>query len=144
MKTFIDTSAFLALIDADEDRHDRAVATWERLTAADATLFTSNYVVVETNALVQRRLGMEALRVFQIEVLGGVSVLYVDREAHEAAAAAQLVAAERRLSLVDCTSFQVMHRLGLTQAFAYDDHFRERGFVLAGPDLDPSGGESDR
>jgi uncharacterized protein len=130
MKVFVDTSAFLALLDGDEDRHAEAVAAWERLTEKEAVLFTSNYVVLETNALVQRRLGQEALRIFLTELLGGVTVVFVERDVHDAATAAQLLAGRRRLGLVDCTSFQLMHALGLADAFAFDDHFRERGFGL--------------
>lgn len=33
-------------------------------------------------------------------------------------------------SLVDCTSFVVMKRLGLSRAFAFDAHFVERGYEL--------------
>lgn len=41
-------------------------------------------------------------------------------------------AGRRGLSLVDCVSFAVMPRAGLRQAFAFafDDHFAERGFLL--------------
>lgn len=130
MTVFVDTSAFLALLDADDDWHQRAVDTWTRLTDAEAELTTSNYVVLETNALVQRRLGMEALRVFTVEVLGGVTVFYIERALHDAAAAAQLLAGQRGLGLVDCTSFQLMSRLGIADAFAYDRHFSEHGLSV--------------
>jgi predicted nucleic acid-binding protein len=36
------------------------------------------------------------------------------------------------LSLVDCVSFTVMKDLGLTTAFAFDRHFEQAGFALAG------------
>jgi len=35
----------------------------------------------------------------------------------------------RKLSLVDCTSFVLMRRLGVETAFAFDQHFVEQGFV---------------
>jgi predicted nucleic acid-binding protein len=41
-----------------------------------------------------------------------------------------LTSARRRLSLVDCTSFEVMRRLGITSAFAIDRHFVEQGFEV--------------
>ena len=42
--------------------------------------------------------------------------------------AAVLSAGRRRLSLVDCVSFDVMTRLGIDVCFAFDAHFREQGF----------------
>lgn len=128
---FVDTSAFLALLDADDEFHAKAVETWDRLIDGGVSLLTTNHVVVETNALVQRRLGMEALRALMVEVVRGLTVAWVDRETHEAAAAAQLVAHRKRLSLVDCVSFQVMRDLGLTHAFAHDVHFGHQGFSPA-------------
>jgi len=53
-------------------------------------------------------------------------------ELHRVAIDAWLEASRRRLSLVDCTSFEVMRRLDLRQVFAFDGHFDEQGFeVLA-------------
>ncbi|MDP2857839.1 MAG: VapC toxin family PIN domain ribonuclease, partial [Bacillota bacterium] len=42
--------------------------------------------------------------------------------------AALLTAGRRNLSLVDCVSFDVMRRLGMEKAFAFDAHFAEQGF----------------
>jgi predicted nucleic acid-binding protein len=42
-----------------------------------------------------------------------------------------LLAANRRsLSLVDCTSFEVMRQAGLDTVFTFDLHFREMGFKV--------------
>ena len=62
-------------------------------------------------------------------MLGGVTVIFVDRPLHDAAAAAQLLAGRRGLSLVDCTSFQLVGRHGIGEVFVYDRHFQERGFT---------------
>ena len=64
MSVFVDTSALLAIIDADQSRHDEVARVWHELLDAERTLFTSNYVMVETFALVQRRLGVAAVREF--------------------------------------------------------------------------------
>lgn len=42
---------------------------------------------------------------------------------------ALLVAGRRRLSLVDCASFDGMRRLGLNTAFTLDPHFGDQGFT---------------
>ena len=53
-------------------------------------------------------------------------------EVHAVAVSALLAADRRRLSLVDCCSFQIMRRLGIRQALAYDQHFAEHGFEVIG------------
>ncbi len=129
MNTFVDTSALLALLDRDEARHTDAVGTWQRLADSEATLVTTNYVVVETTALTQSRLGLNAVRVLTRDVLPLVDVVFVDRGLHNAATASLLAANRRQLSLVDCASFEVMRNRQLTHAFAFDDHFIEQGFT---------------
>jgi predicted nucleic acid-binding protein len=47
---------------------------------------------------------------------------------HCAAAGALLAAGRKKLSLVDCVSFQTMRELGVRSAFCFDKHFREQGF----------------
>ena len=80
--------------------------------------------------MIQARLGMEAVRAFHDSVLPVLQVHWTGREEHEAAAQGMLVANRRRLSLVDCVSFQLMRRLGVTRVFAFDRHFAEQGFQV--------------
>ena len=58
MSTFVDTSALYAVLDADDERHTAAGAQWDRLLAGREALHTTNYVLVETTALLQSRIGM--------------------------------------------------------------------------------------
>ncbi len=130
MTAFIDTSALLAVLDAGDLKHTAAKAAWEKLLGGEADIVTHNYILVETSALVLRRLGLEALRVFEADIVPVLRVVWVTPEVHEAAVGAHLLAARRALSLVDCVSFEVMRRAGLRAAFAFDAHFAESGYVL--------------
>lgn len=53
MSVFVDTSAFLAVLDADDQEHPRAKSVWERLLSDEERLICSSHVLVETFALVQ-------------------------------------------------------------------------------------------
>lgn len=130
MTTFVDTSALLAVLDADEARHEAAAAVWRELVAGGEKLLTTSYVLVECFALVQRRLGMAAVRVLQEEVLPVLAVHWIDAEDHAAATESLLTAGRRGLSLVDCSSFRVMRRLRIARAFALDGDFPEQGFAV--------------
>ncbi len=129
MTVFIDTSAFVALMNADDRMNPAAQDTLEELFSSDAVLFTSNYVLLETSALIQCRLGMEALNAFHADILPLVVVKWVDESIHRTGMNTVLAAGRKQLSLVDCVSFDVMRTRGITSAFTFDQHFAEQGFV---------------
>jgi predicted nucleic acid-binding protein len=126
----IDTSAFLAVFNADDRFHARARSRWQQLVESGSPLLCNNYVLVETVAVLQNRLGVEAELAFQNNVWPILEILWVDEDLHQRAISALLAAGQRRLSLVDCTSFKSMRQFGLRQAFAFDAHFAEQGFEL--------------
>ena len=130
MSVFVDTSALLAFLDADQARHAEVIDAWDDAVAGERRLLTSNYVLVESFALVQRRLGLEALRALADILVPMLRPLWVDEELHRAAVAALFAAGRRKLSLVDCTSFELMRRHALTEALALDDDFARQGFRL--------------
>jgi uncharacterized protein len=128
--TFVDTSALLAVLDADDAQHARASRAWRDLVSGGESLLTSSYVLVETVALAQARLGLEAARALDTDVMAVIQVVWVDGTLHRPAMTALLTARRRDLSLVDCVSFEAMRRAGVTRVFAFDRHFREQGFSL--------------
>lgn len=130
MNVVVDTSAFLALLDASEQNHEHAERIWRQLIEQDALLFCTSFVLVETTALVQNRLGLSQLRAFHENVFPFLRVLWVDAALYNAGMTTLLTANRRRLSLVDCVTFAAMRQTGLNTAFAFDTHFSEQGFEL--------------
>jgi predicted nucleic acid-binding protein len=130
MNIFVDTSAILAVLDAGDTNHTQAKAVWERTLGAGEELVSHNYILVETSAVIQRRLGLEAVCVFERDIVPVLRLVWVTREVHETAASAHLLAARRTLSLVDCVSFEIMRRTGIRSAFVFDRHFQEYGYEL--------------
>jgi predicted nucleic acid-binding protein len=128
VSVFLDTSAVLALLDADERSHAEARTVWADLLGRAEDLVSTNYVLVESFALVQHRLGLEAVRTLQEDILPLVRVHWVSEADHRAAVSALLTANRRHLSLVDCVSFLVMRQLALKTAFALDRDFTAQGF----------------
>jgi predicted nucleic acid-binding protein len=129
---FVDTSALLAVLDADDARHSAAAEQWRQMVEADERLVATNYVLVETFAVVQRRLGLDAVRLLAHDVVPFLEIEWIGEEVHGVATAALVAANRRELSLVDCASFETMRRRGLTRAFAFAPHFAEQGFAPAG------------
>lgn len=116
MRCFVDTSAFLAVLNRDDENHLPAARQWQKLLGEDWDLVTTSYVLVETFAVCQSRLGIKAARAFHTDVTPLLRVEWIDPERHWAAAAAVLAAGKRQLSL--------------NQAFAFDRRFRDQGFDL--------------
>lgn len=129
MSVFVDTSALLAALNAADLNHSQAGSTLRALIESDIPLVTTSYVLVETLALVQRRLGIEAVRIFQSDVAPLLDVEWMDETSHHLAMTVLLFEAKRHLSLVDCASFETMRRRGLTHAFTFDQDFADRGFA---------------
>lgn len=128
MSVFVDTSALYAILDADDQNHGPARATWVDLLTGEVHILSTNYVLLETFALVQNRLGMTAVRALEENVVPMLQVIWVDAELHGTGVTAMLTAGRRQLSLVDCVSFGVMRELGLTTAFAFDSDFSDQEF----------------
>jgi predicted nucleic acid-binding protein len=129
--TFVDTSALYALLDRDDLNHGCAKEKWIKLLDGGEPLFTTNYVVVELFALCQRRIGFDAVRALQEDVLPVIEVQWIGEEDHKLAVTALLATGRRKLSLVDCASFSAMRKVSSRAAFAFDEHFVEQGLTLA-------------
>ena len=125
---FCDTSALFAMLDRDSAQHMAASAQWRDLINGDVQLVTTNYIIVEMAALLQRRVGIDIVRRFQSDVVPVFDIVWIDEPAHQRAMEAMLTANRRQLSLVDCASFDTMRQLGIRVAFTFDQHFAEQGF----------------
>lgn len=130
MNTYIDTSAVLALFDADDPRHEAAAAAWSKLMGGDEQVITSNYVVVETISLLHRRFGVSTANRFLADMLPSIGVEWIGEVVHAVAVSALLISGRRGPSLVDCVSFEIMRRMDIGTAFAYDKHFVDAGFEV--------------
>jgi predicted nucleic acid-binding protein len=133
VSVFVDTSALYALLDRDDRFHASAAAVFTDLLTRQEPLHTSNYVVVESIALVQRPHGTPAVS-GRVEILQPTHEMqWVTEEDHRMGIAAVLAANRRELSLVDCVSFRMMRRLRIRRSFAFDPHFAEQGFESPRP-----------
>ena len=130
MNIFIDTSAFLAVLDRSDRNHTYANPFWVQIISREEVLLCHNYILVETSAVLLRRIGMKAVRVFEQDIIPVLHIIWVTKEVHSAAVSAHLMADQRSLSLVDCLSFEVMRRTGVLKAFAFDRHFRDYGYEI--------------
>ncbi len=93
-------------------------------------LYTSNYILDETLTLLKDRCGPAiAISLRQdLEASPSVKILWVDRENEAKAWKIFRSHKDKTYSFTDCTCFALMEEHAIKSAFAFDRHFRQRGF----------------
>lgn len=125
---FIDTSVLYAAVDRDDVGHVRAKAVID----GEDALVCTDHVLVETMLLVSRRAGWHIAERLWQGLRGGIARIEVTIPADmEVAASIGERFGDQEFSLVDRTSFAVMHRLGISRAASFDKDFAVYRF---GPD----------
>ena len=119
----VDTGAWYALADRSDRHHDEA-RQFYLPEAPHGRFVTTDLIVGETWALISAHLGRPAAVTFW-DTLRVARVPILTLEAVDLESAWRIVQAfeDQRFSFVDCTSFAVMERVGIEEAFAFDSHF---------------------
>lgn len=131
MTVFADTSALFSILVQDDYMHDRAKLNYEHFRQSNTHLVTSSYVLLETMALLQRRVGLEAVLDFDRNIAPLLRVIWVDEAWHNRAMQRLHSERSRGLSLTDCLSFEIMDAMEILTAFTFDGHFSDRGYEIA-------------
>ena len=126
---FLDTSAIFALADARDANHDQARQLFDQALRTGQEILVHNYVVVESAALLQSRLGLNISLRF-LDEAQAFHIHWISSTDHQQAVALLNDRSKRELSLVDCVSFVVMRQFGVSEALTFDSDFQQEGFDL--------------
>jgi predicted nucleic acid-binding protein len=119
LSVFVDTSAWYAAADTADRSHESAKTV---LSAAE-DLVTTDHILIETWTLLRNRIGRNPALDFW-EGLSSVAMIESVTGADVEVARQIAVAwSDQDFSIVDCTSFAVMQRLGIRRAASYDADF---------------------
>ena len=125
---FVDTGGWYAAIDRKDRDHEAARRFLEN---NSLPLITTDYVMDETVTLLQIRLGhyyamrfLDSLRASRL-----VQLVYLSQAQIEAAIELFRNRPDKDWSFTDCSSFVLMDEYSLRRALAFDDHFRQAGFL---------------
>lgn len=135
-RVFVDTGAFVALRNRGEREHEAARAALSRLVSERASLVTSNYVFSETYTALLVRVGRDEAIQWgrRFRVGEAIEMARIDESLEQDAWTILESHADKRWSHVDATSFALMEREEITEAFAFDHHFAQRGLTLVTSD----------
>lgn len=116
-----------------EDRHADVVRAFRKSLEEGRALWTTSYILVETVALLQHRLGLAPVHDFLEHLVPVMSVQWVSEALHRKGIDRLLRENRRRLSLVDCVSLEFIRSEGIRDVLALDPHFAESGCRLVPP-----------
>lgn len=128
IQVFVDTSALMALLDADDPRQGSVRDAFADHRADH--LVTHGYVVAESLAVARRRLGVEGAVALLDEVLPSITVLPVDLALHTVALSRYRASLPSAVSFVDQVSFAVMSEASIRTAIALDADFVGAGITV--------------
>ena len=128
----VDTSAIFAIISPLDRFHERAATTYSDLLDQGDSLYITSYILVETAALAQRRLGFEPLKTFVQSIQGNMDIYWIDRVAHEEAWRRMVQQGGSRISLVDWSTMVVAEQTR-SIIFAFDRDFAREGLSVVPP-----------
>jgi predicted nucleic acid-binding protein len=120
-----DSSAILALLDADDADHDRAVTVARQIASERRPSFITNYIEAEAHALLLRKLGRTVAR--QWLLTGNLPVLAVLQAEEQRAKDILARHVDKDWTLCDAISFAVLDAHRVSRAFTFDHHFRQYG-----------------
>lgn len=127
-----DSSAILALLDADDAVHERAAMVATQIASERRPSFITYYVDVESHALVLRKLGRTLAREWLLT--GALPIVRALPEEEQRAREMLARYTDKDWSLCDAMSFAVVESRDVGAAFSFDHHFTQHGrFPVLGP-----------
>jgi predicted nucleic acid-binding protein len=128
MKLLADTSALLALALRNDAYHPAAAGFLRQ--SPQARFVLTELILSEVATRVRARAGADQAVAIGRSLLDSrrYEVVFVGADVVQGALGWMDRFRDKRLSLTDCASFELMERLGITAAFTFDRDFRDCGF----------------
>lgn len=124
MKLFVDTGAFIALADADDENHKSAAAFYRNAREKGTRFITTNFVVCETLNYLRARISHPIAVLFleNLKKSGFIEIATISPSVEDKAFTIFKRYTDKDFSFTDCTSFSMIRSLKLKSAFAFDKH----------------------
>src|SRR6266496_3077985 len=118
-RVFVDTSGYFAVANRRDSHHAAGTAMLNQLVAERRPFFTTNFILAETHALLLTKVNREVAARVLFEIDNSQITTIVRVNASDEARAREIIRQyqDKNFSLTDATSFVVMERLGIIQAF---------------------------
>jgi predicted nucleic acid-binding protein len=128
-KVFLDTIGMMAVWDVADQWHAAAEIVYKKLLSQGRLLVTTEMVLLECGNTAARRPYRRRVVALRETLIDGGLLIVPTRDEVEQAWADYDRGEAGEAGIVDHLSFQVMRRLGLSEALTNDWHFRAAGFT---------------
>ena len=125
----VDTSAIYAFVSSGDRFYTQSREIYSELLERGDLLYTTSYVLVESSALIHRRLGFEPLKAFIESIQGVWEILWIGPSTHEQIWDRMKSRGGSGLSLVDW-SVVVSAEETRSTIFAFDPDFAQEGLTV--------------
>jgi len=127
VKIFVDTGAFIALTDSDDENHEKAKSFYNDVKGKGTKLVTTNFIICETMNYLSAKVSHDVAVVFRenLKKSGRIEIVNIAPPIEDSAFTIFKQYADKDFSFTDCTSFAIMKSLKLNRAFAFDRHFEQ-------------------
>ncbi|APC08973.1 type II toxin-antitoxin system VapC family toxin [Neomoorella thermoacetica] len=131
-KLFVDTSAWVAVVNRRDQYHTIAAPFYKKALKEYGQLLTTNLVAAETYVLLRLDSGLDVALGWWEKISASlkIQVVYIDSDITTEAVKLLRKFDNQTFSLTDAVSFKVMEREGIEEAFAFDVHFKVAGFTM--------------
>lgn len=127
---FLDTVGLIATWDEDDQWHPLAEPVFKALVRQRLRLVTTSQVLYECGNAAARKSYRSDVEAFRRELAGFGDLIESTADDLDRAWADYARGLADSAGIVDHVSFTVMRRLGLSDAFTNDRHFRAAGFQI--------------
>lgn len=126
---FVDASAWIALINRNDDNYGKAAPIWQSIVEHEWLLLTTNWTLYEALTILKTKgsteLAKELWDLSQLRDGGMVRVVTVSARLEKAAVWTFFQHRDKMWSVVDCANFHAVREENCQRVFAYDDDFRQ-------------------
>lgn len=131
VEVFVDTAAWLALINTSDALHEPARQIMAQLRVQKAHLTTTEFILLEVaDALCVPSVRAQTIRFIEgLRRLPVLEIVSVSERLFGEGWQLYCQRSDKSWGMTDCISFVVMRQRQLTQAFTSDHHFEQAGFT---------------
>ena len=128
---FVDSSAWIALANANDSHHHEAASAYTGILKNYKHLAISNLVVAETYIVLLRELGHNVAIEFLKRIKASPRILKIWSNENIEMEAEQILSkySDQDFSYTDAVSFAIMNGRRIKRAFSFDRHFVVAGFA---------------
>ena len=128
---FVDTSAWVAVVNSRDQYHPAAADFYRKSFNSYSKLITSNLIAAETYILLRLDCGSTIALQWWVMITDSIKIemVYADPDLTIDAVNFLRQYKDQRISLTDAVLFKIMEERNINEAFTFDSHFSTAGFI---------------